>query len=85
MYCNRAIDAFVKRGVTIACAKNVAKRSGCKKFGAVIFNVFVQPMNDTITLSYSFRQWQEIIRVRKLCIVSLRIKLHDAVECRNGS
>lgn len=25
------------------------------------------------------------LSIRKLCMASLRIKLHDAVECRNGN
>jgi len=71
--------------VTIACVKNIAKR-GVKKFRAIIFSIFVQPMNDTIILSYSYIHFGgKKLRVRKLCMASLRIKLHDVVEYRNGN
>lgn len=64
--------------------KTYCKKKREKKFGAIIFSIFVRPMNDTIILSYSY-----IPSVaRNYMFVNyawLRIKLHDAVECQNGN
>lgn len=85
MHRNRAIDAFVKCGVTIICAKNAAKRGVKKIRGNNIQHIRAADERYDYIIVFLHSASGKKLRVRKLCMASLQIKLHDAVECQNGN